>query len=113
MRIGDLDRQIRFERLEPATDPHYGGSTQQWVPVATMWAQVQDILPSRAETVQHSVEITSRPARIRTHWRPDLTSTMRIVVLGQYPRTMQIVAGPAEMGRRQWMEFMAEEVSPS
>lgn len=110
MRIGDLDRQIRFERLDDATDQNFGGSTQQWVPVATVWAQVQDVLPSRAETVQQNAEITSIPARIRIRWRPGLTSAMRIVVLGQYPRTMQIVSGPAELGRRQWLEFMAEEV---
>ncbi|MBY0455256.1 MAG: phage head closure protein [Burkholderiaceae bacterium] len=111
MRAGQLNRRIRFERLDDVTDPNFGGSTQQWVPVVTVWAQVQDVLPSRAETVQQGVEITSRPARIRIHWRPSLTSAMRIVVLGQYPRTMQIVSGPAELGQRQGLEFMAEEFS--
>lgn len=111
MRAGQLTQRIRFERLDDATNPDFGDSTQQWVPVATVWAQVQDVLPSRAETVQQNVEITSRPARIRIRWRPDLTSAMRIVVLGQYPRTMQIVSGPAELGRRQWLEFMTEEFS--
>lgn len=106
-----LNWRIRFEQPDDVINPEYGGTVQKWIPVVTVWAEVQDVLPSRAVSVQQGVEIAVRPARIRIRWRPGLESAMRMVVLGQYPRTMQIVAGPAELGRRQGLEFMAEEFS--
>lgn len=107
--IGSLNRRIRFERLTDAQNPEYGGSTQQWVAVTTVWAQVQDVLPSKSEAVTHGIHIATRPARIRMRWCPEITSDMRIVVLGARPRTLQIVAGPAELGNRDASELMAEE----
>lgn len=112
LQAGKFDQRIKFERLTNVTDTDYGGSAQQWIEVATVWAQIQDVLPSRAESVQHAVNIASRPARIRIHWRAGLNSSMRITVLCASPRVLQIVSGPAELGNREAMEFMAEEFSP-
>lgn len=109
--IGSLNRRIRFERLTDAQNPDYGGSAQQWVAVATVWAQVQEVLPSKSEAVTHGIRIATRPTRIRMHWYPEITSDMRIVVLGASPRTLQIIAGPAELGHRDALELMAEEFS--
>lgn len=91
-----------------------------WVEVATIWAHVQDILPSRAAVATEAIQITARPTRIRMHWRDDITSAMRIVLgsLGQTDdppsadrRVLKIIAGPAELGRRQGIELMAEDYS--
>ena len=110
---GRLDRRITFQHRVGTTDPTYGTKTYTWedIPVnPTVWAEVQDVLPSRAERLADGVNIARRPARVRTRWRDDVTGEMRVKV-GE--RVMQIVAGPAELGRREGLEMLCEELSTS
>jgi len=108
MAAGTLDRRIIFERREVTRDPIYGTSEETWTEHVKVWAQVQDVLPSRAERVDQSVSIQRRPARVRIRYRTDITGDMRIIYAG---RIMRIVSGPVEMGRRDGLEMMAEELS--
>jgi SPP1 family predicted phage head-tail adaptor len=108
VKAGTLDRRIRFERRIVTQDPVYGTSKATWEPVITVWAQVRDILPSRAESVDESISLARHPAQVRIRYRTGITSDMR-VIYGE--RTMQIVAGPAELGRREALELMVEEMS--
>lgn len=98
-------------------DPEKGTVSPQWVAVTTVWAQVQDVLPSRGESQADGVRLSQRPARVRIRWRADLarieTGAMRIVQTDRENRMLKIVAGPAEIGRREALEFMAEEFSTS
>ena len=105
---GTLDRFIAIEHRAVAQDPVYGTSTGAWETFAEVWAQVRDVLPSRAESLDDSISIARRPARIRMRYRSDITSDMRLKVDG---RLMRIIAGPAELGRREGLELMAEELS--
>ena len=106
---GDLDRRIIIEaRAVTGTDPTYGTPVYGWATHAEVWAQVRDVLPSRAESLDDSVSISRRPARIRIRYREGITSDMRIK-FGD--RTLLIVSGPAELGRREALELMAEELS--
>lgn len=101
------NRQITFERhVRPAGRGNAGQET--WQPVATVWAEVQDALPSRAERLSEGMTMAARPARIRMRYRDDITSDMRIIYGN---RVMQITAGPAELGRREGLELMAEDYS--
>lgn len=104
----DLDRQITFQRKVPA-EGFAGAGTDRWEPVAeNVWAQVRDVLPSRAEKMTEGLSIANRPARIRMRYRDDITADMRI----HYgARILQIVAGPVELGRRDGLEMMAEDYS--
>lgn len=72
------------------------------------WAEVQDVLPSRGESIADGINIAKRPARIRCNYRTDITSDMRVKFDG---RTLKIVAGPAELGRREGLEVVCEELS--
>lgn len=108
-RAADLDRRVRIERPVPDTS-HDGAGSGGWDEVGTVWAQVRDSLPSRAEQDGNGMPTGTRRARVRMRWRGDLTASMRFV-LGE--RIMQIVAGPAELGRREGLEFMVEEHSPA
>lgn len=108
LEAGDLDREITFESRQASQESVYGTQTVTWATVATVWAQVRDILPSRAEQVVDLVSMARHPSRIRIRWRDDLTSDMRIDYEG---RKLRIVAGPAELGRREGLEFIAEELS--
>lgn len=107
LQAGDLDRKITFERLAARSGRGQAGQ-QTWEPVATVWAQVQDMLPSRGERVADGLSIQSRPARVRCYFRTDITADMRIVFEGRH---LQIVAGPVELGRRDGLEMMAQEYS--
>jgi head-tail adaptor len=120
---GNLDRRVRFERPVAAVGFNGAGSGT-WALVCEVWANVQDMLPSRGERIADGVNVSNRPARVRVRYRDGLTSTMRIVVgrnvkdadghpQWQADRILQIVSGPAELGRRETMEFMAEEYRPA
>ena len=106
---GSLDRRITFQSRGASKDPRLGTDRAGgWSDHATVWAQVRDVLPSRAERLDESINIARRPARIRLRYRSDITSDMRII---HGNRVMQIVAGPVEIGRREGLELMAEEFS--
>lgn len=102
-----LNRRIRIER--PVSDDSFtGAGSGSWALIAPVWAEVKDVLPSRAERLADGVNVATRPARVRIRWRDDVTPAMRFV-MGE--RVMQIVAGPAEIGRREELEFMVEDYS--
>lgn len=108
MKLGRLNRRLRIERRETGSDTTYGSAKVEWVKHVEVWAEVQDILPSRSERLDDNVSIARRPARVRMRYRSDITSNMQVVLDG---RRMRIVAGPAELGRREGTEFMVEELS--
>lgn len=106
MRIGDLDRRITFQRRVGTQNAASGAWSYSWTDHATVRAQVQDYL--RAESVEADIALAARPARIRIRWRADITSDMR-VIFGD--RTMRIVSGPIEIGRREWLQLVTAEFS--
>lgn len=108
MRAGNLDREITFEARTVTQGGARNRQTVSWGTHATVFAQVQDILPSRAQSIADGLSIARRPCRIRCHWRDDITSDMRIDFEG---RKLRIVSGPVEIGRRKGLEMMAEEWS--
>ena len=102
-----MNRRVRIER--PVADPSLDGpGSGTWVLVAEVAANVQDALPSRGERLADGINVASRPARVRLRYRNDVTSIMRFVMGA---RVMQIIAGPAEIGRREAIEFMVEDYS--
>lgn len=104
----NLDRRITIERRVTTKDATYSSPVTTWTEVARVWAEVRDVLPSRAESVQTDAVQASRQSRIRIRYREGIDSTMR-VRYGQ--RILQIIGGPAEIGRKHFLEFMAEEFS--
>jgi len=107
---GRFKDRLRIER--PVKDDSFtGAGAGTWEPVATVRAEVLDALPSRGERLAEGLNLKTRPARVRIRKRDDITSTMRFVMGA---RILQIVAGPAVIGRRrEGMEFMVEEYSPA
>lgn len=110
MDIGKLDRRIRIEQQGTATGD-YGPQPGAWTTFATVWAQVQQTLPSKGESLADGIRIADRPARVRIRYLPGLTSAMRVVELDRGDRVSKILTPPAEMGRREGMEFMMAEYS--
>lgn len=108
---GDLDTRVTFQRKSATVDADSGRDIVTWVDVATVWAQVQDVLPSRSEAVRQGLEVAKNQTRIRTRYRSDIDSAMRVVVQRREDVTYQIVGGPAELGRREGLEIVCERYS--
>lgn len=111
MDAGTLDKKITLLHRVDGRDPDYNTPTGGWEPFALdIWASVKDFLPSRGERLAEGITIANKPSRIRIRYREGVTGAMRVLYRG---RTLQIVAGPAEIGdRRDQLELIAEEVSP-
>lgn len=120
---GEFNRKISIDRKAVVVDPNYGTESITWTPFARVFASVMDVLPSKGErngerngererNGEH-ITIANRPTRIRIRYLDGLTSDMRIILTDRDNRELKIVAGPAEIGRRRYMELMAENYSTS
>ena len=99
MNIGPLDTRIAIEYPVAGTpDANYGTPTITWTLLATVWANVQDALPSRSESVVQGLAVARNQTRVRYRYRTDVTSAMRITIRGPVDRVLNIVGGPAELG---------------
>lgn len=103
-----LSVRIRIERKLVTRDPQYGTEVVSWVEFACVWAEVRNILPSRAERMAEQIQIARRPARIRIRYLAGITPDMRLIIDN---RIHQIIAGPSMLGRREAIELMVEELS--
>jgi head-tail adaptor len=110
---GDLDRLITIKQKVTTQDPTTGFDVTEWVALVTkVPANVQDVMPSRDESVTQGLQVASRRTRIRIRWRNDLDTSMRIELTYPTARVLQIIGGPAEIGgRKAYLEFMCESVS--
>lgn len=103
-----LDTRIRIERKIVTPDPLYGTETVTWEEFATVWAEVRDVLPSRDERLADSIVVANRSARIRLRHLAGIAPDMRVIIGN---RILQIVSGPAELGRREGIELIVEQHS--
>ena len=122
VQAGRLDRQLTIERKSVTIDPDYGTEVITWVPLSVLpgsppvaerfWAEVQDVMPSRSESVLQGLAVARNQTRIRVRWRTDITSAMRVVLHGDVDVLYQIVGGPAEIrGRKTMLEIVCERYS--
>jgi head-tail adaptor len=113
MNIGILDRLVRVELKTVTQDPDYGSQIETWTTYITeTWASIQDITANNQERTNSDLRQLTRPCRIRMRYFPDIDPTMRLVVLDRDDRVLQIVSKPAELGRKEGIEFMCEEYQP-
>jgi head-tail adaptor len=107
MRAARLNKNITIEYKVTTQDADYGTDIITWTTLyANVPAEVMDVLPGNAEKLSPGIEISANPSRIRTRWIPNLDSSMRITIHGEPDRVCQIVAGPAEIGKREGIEMM-------
>jgi SPP1 family predicted phage head-tail adaptor len=109
MQIGKLDRFIRLEERVVTKDPDYGSEVVSWATYKECWASVTDITSRNQESTNSDLRLLKRPCKVVVRFDANIDSTMRIVMLDRNDRVLQIVTKPAELGRREAMEFMAED----
>lgn len=105
-----LDKRATIEAPTVAQGD-YGEPLSSWALLATVWCQVQDDLPSKSEAVQQGLVVNKSRARIRFRYLATVTSACRITVRGATDRVFQIIGGPAELGRHEYMEVLGETAS--
>lgn len=110
MNIGKMDRRIRIE-YPSLSQGDYGESIPAWLPLTTVWADVQDVPPSRSEAVRQGLKTARNQTRFRFRYMSNVTSAMRIVLLGTTDKIFEIVGGPAEIGRQRFTECVGEVYS--
>lgn len=106
------DEKVTIEHLVGDPDPVYGTETKTWVPLLVRyWANVQDVLPSRAETVKNGLGKSVQRARLRMQGAQAVRVDMRVILHSRGDRVMQIIAGPALLDDRVHTEFQLEGYS--
>lgn len=115
MNAGRLDRTISLEQKVVEQESVYGTQTVAWARLCTCRAEVQDLIPSRNESVRQGMEQSRDLTRVRFRYRSDVDSTMRVILHGGGQDVVyQIVGGPAEIGgRRRMTELLCERYSTS
>lgn len=104
--------RIRFEMPGLGIDPRYGTAiAAPWVTFAEVWAEVQDVAPSKSEASENGIRLAKDSTRVRVRYLPGVLSNMRIVELTGEQRTMSIIGGPASIFNGRELELMAERFS--
>lgn len=112
MDVGKLDQLVVLQAKITTQDPTYGTELVSWSTIATVWAEVQDALPSRSEAVTLGLPVAKDQTRIRFRWRADVDSSMRVQIHERGDAVYQIVGGPASVGgRREYTEIVCEKYS--
>ena len=103
------DEKVTIEHDIGGVDPDYGTPVPNWVPLlARYWANVQDVLPSRAEATDNGLATSVVRARLRLQSAAAVTTKMRAVLHSRGDLVMQIIAGPALLDDRVHYEFQLE-----
>lgn len=108
MRSGKLNRVCEIQYKYVNTNTDYGTEEITWLPLATVWCEKMDVLPSRSEKVLSGLEVSADQSRIRMIFRTDIDNTMRMLI---EDKLYQIVSGPAEIGHKDLIEFVVEKYS--
>lgn len=110
IQVNNLDTRIRIEYKSVTPDPVYGTEVITWLPKATVWAEIMGVLPTRqqSEQMRSNTQVSVRRARVRMRYRSDIDASMRCIIGGV---VHQIVGGPAEIGRHEYMELLLERTS--
>jgi len=112
MNVGLLDRRVTIEYPVAGQDTNSGRPVITWAVLAVVWAEVQDVMPSRSEGVRQGLIVARNQTRVRYRYRADVTSAMRMTVAGSPDRVLQIIADPAAIGsRNSYCEVVCESAS--
>jgi head-tail adaptor len=63
------------------------------------------------ESTNNDLRLLKQPCKVLVRYDNGIDATMRIVMLDRDNRILQIVTKPAEIGRKEAMEFTAEDYS--
>lgn len=103
MRAGDLWNKVTIEAPTETRDA-YGATVPGWAEVATVSASVLAMVPR--ELVTNSAQVAVMGFRVIIRYRTDVTVACRVLTDGK----VLLVRGVAEIGRRQGLQLICEQV---
>ncbi len=74
----DLNERVRIEQLV-GTDDGYGGKTQSWSELATVFAQVEPVYLAQTERAIGDQRSANAGYRVRLRLRTDVDAAMRLI----------------------------------
>lgn len=107
MRIAKLDRYVRVEQKSVTQDSDYGSEVVTWTLYKNAWASILDVTSKMQESTNSDLRQLKQPTRVQMRYDATIDVTMRLLVVDT-GRILNIVSQPAELGRREAIEFMAE-----
>lgn len=116
MQAAIYDTPIFLDAKIVTQDPTYGTEVVSWASITgtrPIFAEFQDVLPSRSESVKQGLAISTRQSRVRFPFFANIDSSMRVRTgRGNGAEVFQIVGGPALIGARQEaVEIVVERYS--
>lgn len=94
------------------SNPVTGRPLHSWeIVAANVWANVQDLLPSRGEQVSNGLRLATRQTRLRIDCSIGVELDMRVTLHGRGDRVMRVSTEPALMDDRRHYEIMLEAYS--
>lgn len=101
-----LNGRCKIEKKQVTIDEIYGTEVINWGQVGVFWCEIQDVLPSKSESIQSSVNIGKKQSRLRIRYTKNLDSSMRVVIGSDI---YQFVSDFAELSDRQYLEVLIEK----
>lgn len=77
MKAGKLRHRVTIQRLALADEPEFGGQTESWVDVATVWAAIEPLF-GHEKVAAHAVQ-SEATVKITIRYRTDVTTAMRLI----------------------------------
>ncbi len=108
MDIGKLNKRCRIEKPVITQEDVYGTQETSWTTHAVVWCNVQDVLPSRDESIRGGVTAATSKTRLRMRYRGDIDTSMRVVMFRPLETIYNVIGYPAEIGNRDGIEIMIE-----
>ena len=100
-----------LKKKQVSMNADYGNEVVTWVEHTLAWARILDVTTRMQEETQESLRQLKRPCRITMRYDNTITADMRLVMLDDDNRIIQIVSAPAELGRRDGIDMFGEEYS--
>ena len=107
-----MDRRITLQVQTTVNHPEYGPQPGGWINFAErVHAQKLDALPgnSPAEETKAGLRVATYRSRIRIRYMRGVTADMRVILHGDTDEIYEMTSPPAEIGRREWLEFTIAE----
>lgn len=95
--------------LAGAQEPVWHTPAPVWLPAGQVWIELDELPPGKGEQLIEGLESGSRTFRVRMLWRDGVSAAMRLALPGG--RVLQIVGGPAEIGRREGIALLCVETT--
>lgn len=105
MRSGQMDRRITLRRRTLGPQEAAGDQAETFVEYATVWARKIEV--SGREVFQAQTKDAETAVRFEIRWRSGVAATDRLTCEGV---DYQLVAPPAEIGRREGLTLFARAV---